>query len=111
MTSFVSRLAVAVIGVAACVGTSTAQDVYLYPAPVASYYAPAPVAAYYEPAPAVYGAYYPPAPVAPVVRQAYYAPAPVVRQAYYAAPAPAVSATTYYGLFGRPRAVQYSYYP
>ncbi|MCZ2342380.1 MAG: hypothetical protein LC104_11375, partial [Bacteroidales bacterium] len=59
-----------------------------------SYYAPAPAVSYYAPAPVV----------------SYYAPAPVPVVSYYApAPAPVLNRTTYFGPFGRPRAVSYSY--
>ena len=80
----------ALLGVVVTVGFSSAQEVVYYP-PVVTYYAPAPAVSYYAPAPTV----------------TYYAPAPAVA---YVAPAPAVSTTTYYGPFGRPRAVRYSYY-
>lgn len=43
-------------------------------------------------------------PAPPVV--SYYAPAPVP---VYAAPTPVLNRTTYYGPFGRPRSVSYSY--
>jgi hypothetical protein len=82
-------------------GPVSADGILVGPPAVAWYY-PAPTVAYYH-APVVVA----PAPVvsyyyAPSV--AYYTPS----VSYYAAPA-AVT-TTYYGLFGRPRAVT-SYYP
>jgi hypothetical protein len=98
----------ALLGVVVTVGFSSAQEVVYYP-PVVTYYAPAPAVSYYAPAPTV--TYYAPAPAvsyyAPAPTVTYYAPAPAVA---YVAPAPAVSTTTYYGPFGRPRAVRYSYY-
>ena len=73
--------------------------VWAYPAPTVTYYQPPVVVA---PAPTV-SYYYTPS-------VAYYTPS----VSYYAAPAyaaPAAVTTTYYGLFGRPRAVTTYYAP
>lgn len=109
MTSLIQRGVCAAAVLIAGMGTASAQGVVVYPAPVVSYYAPAPVVSYYAPAPVPAVSYYAPAP-APTV--SYYAPAPAPVVSYYApapAPVPVLNRTTYYGLFGRPRAVSYSY--
>jgi hypothetical protein len=80
------------------------------PAPAVSYYTPAPQATYYTPSVSYYTpsvSYY------AVPSVSYYTPAvtyytPSV--SYYAAPA-AVTTTTRYGLFGRPRVRTTTYYP
>ena len=104
-------LALVVLGV----GEAKAQ-----PVPVAPCYSPPPVVSYYSP-PAVYApaptvsyyyaptvSYYPPTVSYYTPSVSYYAaPAPVV--SYYAAPA-AVTTTTRYGLFGRPRVTTSTYY-
>jgi hypothetical protein len=90
-------------------GSASAQYAVYLPAPQVAYYTP--VVSYYQP-PVAVRAYYAPAVsyYTPVVSYypptvAYYAPA----TSYYVAPS-AVT-TTYYGLFGRPRATVVRYYP
>jgi len=106
MTGSARTLALAALALSLAASPAGAQGWVCPPAPPqASYYA-APAASYYAaPAPVVSYYYAPPA-------VSYYA-APAA--SYYAAPAayyPApVAATTRYGLFGRPRATTYYYYP
>jgi len=98
-------LALTVVSVLLLGAAAAMAGPVLVPAPAVSYYYPPPVVSYYSP-PVVYT----PAPVTSYYYGAavsYYAPA----VSYYAAPvapvyaAPsAVTTTTYYGLFGRPRA-------
>jgi Pupal cuticle protein C1 len=116
MLRFTRLLTPALAALVVLFGAATVRADYFYTAPV--------VSSYYTPAPVVQSSYY----YAPPVVTSYYAPAPVVRTSYYYAPpavttyyapapsysyysAPAVSTTTRYGIFGRPRYSVTTYYP
>ena len=98
-TSWMSVLAVAVVSLVLLVPAEVRADWVVASPPAVSYYYPAPSVTYYSP-PVV--SYYSPAVVYPTGPAVSYYYGSYYRPVY---PVTSVGVTTYYGPFGRPRAI------